>query len=44
MPTYISLMNYTDRRIQAVRQSPRRLDAAKAMLLEDMGGTFEISS
>jgi uncharacterized protein with GYD domain len=39
MPTYISLMNYTDKGIQAVRDSPRRLDAAKRML-EDMGGTF----
>ena len=39
MPTYISLMSYTDGGIQAVRQSPRRLDAAKKML-EDMGGTF----
>lgn len=39
MPTYISLMNYTDKGIQAVRQSPRRLDAAKKSL-EDMGGTF----
>jgi uncharacterized protein with GYD domain len=39
VPTYISLMNYTDHGIQAVRQSPRRLDAAKKTL-EDMGGTF----
>ena len=39
MPTYISLMSYTDGGIQAVRQSPRRLDTAKKML-EDMGGTF----
>jgi uncharacterized protein with GYD domain len=39
MPTYISLMNYTDRGIQTVRQSPRRLDDAKKML-ESMGGTF----
>ena len=39
MPTYISLMNYTDKGIQAVRQSPRRLDIAKKSL-EDMGGTF----
>jgi len=39
MPTYISLMSYTDKGIQAVRDSPRRLDAAKRML-EDMGGTF----
>jgi uncharacterized protein with GYD domain len=39
MPTYISLMTYTDKGIHAVRESPRRLDAAKAML-EEMGGTF----
>lgn len=39
MPTYVSLINYTDKGIQAVRQSPRRLDAAKKSL-EDMGGTF----
>jgi uncharacterized protein with GYD domain len=39
MPTYISLMNYTDRGIHEVRKSPQRLDAAKAQL-EDMGGTF----
>lgn len=39
MPTYISLMNYTDKGIQAVRESPRRLDAAKKAL-EDMGGGF----
>jgi uncharacterized protein with GYD domain len=39
MPTYISLMSYTDKGIQAVRHSPRRLDAAKRML-EEMGGSF----
>ena len=39
MPTYVSLVSYTDNGIQAVRQSPRRLDTAKKML-EDMGGTF----
>ena len=39
MPTYISLMRYTDKGIQAVRASPRRLDAAKRML-EEMGGSF----
>jgi uncharacterized protein with GYD domain len=38
MPTYISLMSYTDKGIQAVRDSPRRFDAAKRML-EEMGGT-----
>lgn len=39
MPTYISLMNYTEKGIQAVRQSPRRLDDVKKVL-EEMGGTF----
>lgn len=39
MPTYISLMTYTDKGIRAVRESPRRLDQAKS-LLEEMGGTF----
>jgi uncharacterized protein with GYD domain len=39
MPTYISLMNYTDQGIQTVRKSPRRLDAAKRSL-EEMGGIF----
>ena len=39
MPTYISVMSYTDRGIQAVRESPRRLDEAKKEL-EDMGGRF----
>jgi uncharacterized protein with GYD domain len=40
MPTYVSLMTYTDKGIQSVRQSPKRLDQAKAML-EDMGGTVK---
>ena len=39
MPTYISLMTYTEKGIRAVRESPRRLDQAKG-LLEEMGGTF----
>ena len=39
MPTYISLISDTDKGIQAVRDSPRRLDAAKRML-EEMGGSF----
>ena len=40
MPLYIALVDYTDRGMQAVRDSPRRLDAAKAMLAE-MGGRFQ---
>jgi uncharacterized protein with GYD domain len=39
MTIYISMMNYTDKGIQTVRQSPRRLDDASKML-EDMGGRF----
>jgi uncharacterized protein with GYD domain len=40
VPLYIALVDYTDRGMQAVRESPRRLDAAKR-LLEDMGGRFQ---
>ncbi len=40
MTTYIALMNFTDAGRAQVRQSPKRLDAAKA-LLEDMGGGFK---
>ena len=29
MPTYIILMNYTDKGIQDIRQGPQRLEAAK---------------
>ena len=39
MTTYVLLMNWTDQGIKAVRESPRRLDAAKKDLAE-MGGTF----
>jgi uncharacterized protein with GYD domain len=37
MPTYVALVTYTERGLQAVRESPKRLDAAKA-LLKEMGG------
>jgi uncharacterized protein with GYD domain len=40
MPLYIALVTYTDRGMQAVRDSPRRLDQAKAQLAE-MGGRFQ---
>ena len=40
MPLYVALVSYTDRGMQAVRDSPRRLDAAKAQLGE-MGGRFQ---
>lgn len=39
MTTYILLVNWTDQGIKAVRESPKRLDAAKKELA-DMGGTF----
>ena len=40
MPLYVALVTYTDRGMQAVRDSPRRLDQAKAQLAE-MGGRFQ---
>ena len=39
MPSYIMLANWTDQGAQKVRDSPRRLDAAKRALA-DMGGEF----
>ena len=39
MSLYVALVSYTDRGMQAVRDSPRRLDQAKAQLV-DMGGRF----
>ncbi len=39
MATYIMLINWTDQGVRAVRDSPKRLDAAKKML-EEMGGAF----
>jgi len=38
--TYIALMNWTDQGIRNVRESPKRLDAARKML-EEMGGSFK---
>jgi uncharacterized protein with GYD domain len=40
MTTYILLVNWTDKGIQQVKESPRRLDAAKKAL-KDMGGDFK---
>ncbi|MDI7860939.1 GYD domain-containing protein [Rhizobiaceae bacterium n13] len=40
MTTYIVLINWTEQGIKNVRDSPRRLDAAKK-LLSDMGGSFK---
>jgi len=37
MPTYLSLINWTDQGIRNVKDSPKRLDAAKKAL-EDIGG------
>ena len=39
MPSYIMLANWTDQGSQKVRDSPRRLDAARQALGE-MGGEF----
>ena len=39
MPTYIAFGNWTDQGARAIRESPRRLDAAKRQL-EEMGGRF----
>ena len=40
MATYISLVNYTDQGIRNIKDSPKRLDAAKKML-KDMGGELK---
>lgn len=40
MPTYISLVNYTDQGIRNIKDSPKRLDAAKK-LLKDLGGELK---
>jgi uncharacterized protein with GYD domain len=37
---YILLVNWTDQGVKAVRESPKRLDAAKKELA-DMGGSFK---
>lgn len=39
MPTYVMLANWTDQGARGVKDSPRRLDAAKKAL-KDMGGEF----
>jgi len=38
--TYIMLMKWTEQGVRNVRESPRRLDAAKKQL-QDMGGSFK---
>jgi len=37
MPTYLIFLNWTDQGIRAVKDSPKRLDAAKKMV-KDLGG------
>jgi len=39
MPTYIILMNYTDKGVQDIRQGPQRLNAAKQSI-QHAGGTL----
>lgn len=39
MTTYVILINWTEQGVKNVRESPKRLDAAKSMLA-DMGGSF----
>jgi uncharacterized protein with GYD domain len=40
MTTYIVLVNWTDQGVRQVKESPKRLDAAKK-LLNNMGGDFK---
>lgn len=40
MPTYINLINYTDQGIRNIKDSPKRLDAAKK-LLKELGGEMK---
>jgi uncharacterized protein with GYD domain len=39
VPTYVMLANWTDQGARQVQESPKRLDAAKKLLVE-MGGKF----
>jgi uncharacterized protein with GYD domain len=38
MPTYVSLLNYTDQGIKGIKESPKRLDATKKTLQKLGGG------
>lgn len=40
MPTYISLISYTDQGIRNIKDSPKRLDAAKN-LIKGLGGELK---
>ena len=41
MSTYVALVNYTERGIQHIRDSPKRLDAVRRWL-EEMGGSVVV--
>ena len=40
MPTYVTLLRWTEKGIEKVKESPKRLDAAKKTIKE-MGGHFK---
>ena len=40
MPTYISLVRYTDQGMRSIKESPKRLDAAKSAF-KAMGGELK---
>jgi uncharacterized protein with GYD domain len=40
MTTYVLLINWTEQGVKSVRESPKRLDAAKKAL-EEVGGSFK---
>ena len=40
MPTYVSLLNWTDQGIRNVKESPKRLDAVKKQL-QTLGGALK---
>jgi uncharacterized protein with GYD domain len=40
MPTYITLINYTDQGIRHIKEAPKRVDAGKK-LLKEMGGELK---
>ena len=40
MTTYVLLINWTEQGVKTVRESPKRLDAAKKAL-EEVGGSFK---
>lgn len=40
MPTYVTLLNYTEQGISTVESSPNRIESAKE-LAEELGGEFQ---